>query len=414
MSKNDFGRAAKIIDAMRDEAVALEKLLTAVPAIDPRSEPDAVGEAPKAEALKQYLKAKGFPETEEIRAPDPVVKAGYRPNLILKIPGKKKGGALWIMSHLDVVPAGDLSKWHSNPYEVKVDGDKVIGRGVEDNQQGIVSSVLAVLALKQAGLQPERDVGLLFVADEETGSGFGIDYVLKNANPFRKDDLIVVPDGGAKDGSEIEVAEKGILWTRFKITGKQCHASMPDSGNNAFRAAAHLVVKLDRLRELFPARDPVYAPSGSTFEPTKHEANVPSINIIPGEEVLYLDSRILPQYRIDDVIARIREVVKEVETQFKVTVDVEFPQRADPAPPTSPEARVVVFAKKAVKEVYGVEAKPIGIGGGTVAAVIRKAGFPSVVWSRMDETMHGPDEYALVPNLLGDAKVFAYMMLAED
>jgi acetylornithine deacetylase/succinyl-diaminopimelate desuccinylase-like protein len=36
-----------------------------------------------------------------------------------------------------------------------------------------------------------------------------------------------------------------------------------------------------------------------------------------------------------------------------------------------------------------------------------------VVWSKMDETMHGPDENADVRNILGDAKVIAHVALAE-
>ncbi len=61
--------------------------------------------------------------------------------------------------------------------------------------------------------------------------------------------------------------------------------------------------------------------------------------------------------------------------------------------------------------VYDVDAKPEGIGGGTVAAYIRHAGFPAVVWARMDETMHTANEYVLLSNLIGDAKVFAYLAM---
>ena len=69
--------------------------------------------------------------------------------------------------------------------------------------------------------------------------------------------------------------------------------------------------------------------------------------------------------------------------------------------------------KRAVKAVYGVEARPMGIGGGTVAACIRRKGFGAAVWACMDETMHGPDEYVIIANLIGDAKVFAHLLLAE-
>ena len=70
--------------------------------------------------------------------------------------------------------------------------------------------------------------------------------------------------------------------------------------------------------------------------------------------------------------------------------------------------------RDAVKAVYGVEARPGGIGGGTVAAFLRRAGIPAAVWARMEETMHGPDEFCLLSNLVGDAKVFAHLMLKES
>jgi len=411
MSSADFEKVAAVIDGYRDKAIELETILTAEPAIDPRSEEGAVGEEKKAAVLKDYLKERGLPDPEEVRAPDDKVPCGYRPSLIYRIKGKNPKGAIWIMAHMDVVPPGDLGKWNSDPYKVVVDGDKIFGRGVEDNQQGLVSSVMAVLALKEAGIEPERDIGLLFVADEETGNELGIGYVLENADPFSKDDLILVPDGGAADGSEVEVAEKSILWSKFTVTGKQCHASMPDTGNNAKRAAAHLIVKLDSLKEIYPKSDDVYVPPASTFEPTKHEANVPSVNIIPGEEIFYMDARIMPEYKLDDVQEKIKTLAGEIAADFKVEINVEFPMRSDAAPPTSTDAPVVSEVSEAVKKVYGVDARPVGIGGGTVAAYIRKKGYPAVVWSRMDETMHGPNEYAKISNILGDAKVFACMML---
>jgi succinyl-diaminopimelate desuccinylase len=55
----------------------------------------------------------------------------------------------------------------------------------------------------------------------------------------------------------------------------------------------------------------------------------------------------------------------------------------------------------------------VGIGGGTVGAYLRKAGYPCVVWSTQDETMHAANEYAKISNIIGDAKVFAHLMMAE-
>ena len=66
---------------------------------------------------------------------------------------------------------------------------------------------------------------------------------------------------------------------------------------------------------------------------------------------------------------------------------------------------------EAIKEIHGVKAKTMGIGGGTVAAVFRKLGLPAVVSAKLDETAHQPNEYCILDNLIGDAKIFAISAL---
>jgi succinyl-diaminopimelate desuccinylase len=317
------------------------------------------------------------------------------------------------MTHLDVVPAGELSLWRGDPFKPWVESGKIFGRGVEDNQQDMIASIFAVKAFRALGLKPNYDLGLALVSDEETGSEKGIAYVLKHAKAFRPQDLIIVPDAGNEDGSLIEVAEKSILWLKFKTLGKQAHGSMPEKGINSFKAASFLVTELNTLYASFPHKDSLFDPPTSTFEPTKKDANVPNINTIPGEDVFYMDSRILPQYTVDEVERKIKTLASGIEKTFGVQVTIEEMQRAPAAPPTPPRAVVVQALEKAVREVYGVEGKPMGIGGGTVAAIFRRAGFEAACWSRLDETAHQPNEYCIIDNLVGDAKVFAHVMLQE-
>ena len=410
MSGTGFETVAAKIDGYRDEVIALERLLTAIPALSPKS--GGKGELAKCRALEEYLRGIGLTDLTRIDAPDPDAEEGIRPNLIARIPGASSERTVWVMSHLDIVPEGDLKKWDSPPFQIRIDGDKIYGRGVEDNQQGIVASTLAARALLETGTKPAYDVALLFVADEETGSEYGIQYLLKkNKQMFRPADIVIVPDGGLPDGTMVEVAEKGIVWIKVTTQGKQCHGSTPEKGINAHVAAAHMIVKLRSLYKKFGARNEVFDPPISTFEPTKKEANVPNVNTIPGEDVFYIDCRVLPEYDIAKVLRRVKTICGQVDRKFGTTSTIDTTQRENAAPPTPADAPVVTSLLKAIQRVYGVQGKPMGIGGGTVAAHIRRAGAPAAVWARMDETMHGPNEYALIPNLLGDAKVLAHVML---
>lgn len=402
-----FGRVSAFLDASKEVMIALSRDLVQRNAVGPSN--GGPGEAEKADFLEAWLVSQGLPAPTRLTPMDGEVP---RPNLYLRVPGKDRSRCLWIMSHLDVVPAGDLDLWKSDPFVMRVEGDRLIGRGVEDNHQGIVASVMALKALLAEGVEPACDVGLLFVADEETGSRWGIQWLMENhADLFHENDAFIVPDAGNEDGSLVEIAEKSILWLRFRVQGKQVHASTPNLGKNAFTAAAHLVVKLRGLYERFDLRDPIFDPPMSTFEATKKEPNVANINTIPGEDVFFVDCRILPQTSVDEVMANIRGMCDDLARQQRVVIHFEPVQREDAAPATGADAPVVRAVMDAIKRVYGVDAKPKGIGGGTVAAHLRKAGYPAVVWSRLDDTAHQPNEYVWVQNLIGDAKVFATVMM---
>ncbi len=412
MNQTELERLHKRIDALESETVDLMTKLIPIKALGPMN--DGKGEDEKAEFLKQYLKHIGVTDIKDYPAPDPDAPGGTRPNVVAKIAGKSHAKTIWIMAHLDVVPEGDLSKWDTDPFTAVVKDGRIYGRGTEDNNQGMVSGVTTVHAFLEEGIQPEYDLGLVMVADEETGSTFGLQYLVDHhADLFGKDDIIIVPDAGEPDASMIEVAEKSIIWVKVKTVGKQVHASMPDRGINAFKAASHLAVKFEELYSIYDTNDPVFDPPISTFEPTKKEANVPNVNTIPGDDVFYLDCRILPNYTISEVMATIRKMADEVEAQFKVKIELSTEQEEQAAPATPVDAPVVTALKQAVKDVYKIDAKPMGIGGGTVAAIFRRAGYHAAVWSTLDDLAHQPNEYCVISNMMNDAKVFAHVCLQK-
>ncbi|MEO0025546.1 MAG: M20 family metallo-hydrolase [candidate division WOR-3 bacterium] len=405
--KSAFEKICQEIDRLVPAMIEMQSRLCALPAISPKS--GGEGEKARADYLRGVVESWGL-AVEELRAPDPLAPCGYRPNLIVRLPREKSGPVLWVMTHLDVVPPGPRELWQSDPFVARVEADRIYGRGVEDNQQEMVASIFALRALLNLGLVPSLPVALMLVADEETGSEFGVDWLLKNYQLCAADDLVVVPDAGNEDGTLLEVAEKSILWLKFTTYGRQAHGSTPHHGNNAHRAGAYLLVRLDqKLHEHFNARDELFSPPYSTIEPTKKETNVPNINTIPGEDVFYFDMRILPCYPLESVMAKVKEVVSGIEQEFKVRIRVDVEQQAQAAPATPPDAPVVRLLAEAVRTVYKKEPFTRGIGGGTVAAFFRRQGIPAVVWGRNAGQAHKPNEFCLIENMAGNAKVYAYL-----
>jgi succinyl-diaminopimelate desuccinylase len=404
-------RVQSFLDTQRETVIDLQRRLTAVPALGPDN--GGPGEREKADLLKHLLAGLGLPEPREINAPDSRVPCGHRPNLAVILPGTDTSRTFWIISHLDIVPPGDLGLWRTDPYRLAVDGDLIYGRGVEDNQQATVSSLLVAKALTDAGLTPPVNYGLLFVADEETGSKYGLDYVAAHAGwLFAPDDLFLVPDFGLPTSEMVEIAEKSMLWLKIIVSGRQCHASTPEQGINSLAAAALFILKIPRLHERFDAKNPLFHPANSTFEPTKKEANVDNINTIPGRDVFYVDCRVLPEYPLDEVLAAIRALGREVEATCGVTIDYEVIQQEQAAPATSEDAPIVRRLMPAIREVYaGSNPRPMGIGGGTVAAYLRRRGYPAAVWATLEHNAHQPNERSSIGKTIGDAKVMARALL---
>ena len=399
------------IEESKELIIQIQKELTSRIAIGPENGGD--GEHDKTLYMKELLVRLEPDTVYEIKAPDKRVSTGYRPNLLIRWNKKISGPVIWVLVHSDVVPPGNPSLWSGDPFKIRVKGDMIIGRGVEDNQHAFISFYLAlksILEIKK-GILPSP-VGIVIVADEETGSEYGLRYILKNHRDiFKKEDIIIVPDGGNRAGTMIEVAEKSMLWLKFNIIGTQCHASTPDKGRNSLCAAASLIMELERLKKMFPLKDPLFDPPYSTFEPTKIEENVKNINTIPGQDTFYMDSRILPSYNIDDIIEKINWLAKMVSQRMGVKIEVQTVYRLDAPEPTPKDAQVVKILSKAIENVKGKKAEIKGIGGGTVAAFFRKKGLPAVVWSTVSDTAHKPDEYCLISNIIEDAKVFAYIMM---
>ncbi len=394
---------ARRIDELREEMIS--SMLKMIPhgGISPENGGD--GELKKAEYLQELIEGMGF-QVERIDSEDERVPSGVRPNIIVRYPGRSNRN-LWIVSHMDVVPPG--TGWTTDPFRPVVKEGRIYGRGTEDDGQGIISSIYALKALSDLEIRPELNVNLALVSDEETGNKHGIIHLISEGI-FSSDDLALVPDGGNSEGTMIEIAEKGILWLKITVKGKQTHASTPDKGINANRVAMKLLLAIDDiLHSKFSAEDDLFDPPRSTFEPTEREPNVENINTIPGIDVTYLDCRVLPKYGLDEVVSTVREVTKAYE-QYGVEIEAEVVGRNDPSF-TDPKSEIVKRIREAVKQLRGKEAKPMGIGGGTCAAHLRKAGIQAAVWMTTEETAHQPNEYCVIDNMVEDAKVMAAVPL---
>ncbi|AIZ57312.1 putative metallohydrolase [Candidatus Methanoplasma termitum] len=389
------------IERSRDDMVRVMSEMIRIPAIAPEN--GGTGEGKRADMLTKYLE--GYDSVIRIDAQDDFDPNVMRPNILAKKNGKGKG-TVWIIAHTDTVPVGDFNDWETDPFDPVVKDGKIYGRGTEDNGQAVISSLFASKFIPKEMLS-KRSIGIAYVADEEMSSKMGIDYLIKKGC-FSKDDVFIVPDWGSPDGDLVDVAEKNLIWLQFNVTGKSTHGSTPDKGINAFRVGnVFLTDLLARFEKEFPNENGMFIPKMSTFEPTKCSSTVMNVNTIPGNFEFSLDIRALPEYKQDDILAVAKRVAKEHEKKTGAKIEIIELQRHTAGGASSTEGEVFEALMDSVESVIGIRPRPVGVGGATCANFFRKEGYDAYVWQNGGGTLHGPNEYVVIDNIVIDAKVFA-------
>jgi len=407
---SELNNGLKLIEHSRDDMIRFMVEMLKIKAVNPDG--GGKGEYARALFVKKCLEDLGV-RVARHDIPDKRVPEGIRINLTSVLEGQDRSKTLWLAAHLDTVPEGARELWATDPYDPVVKDGKIFARGAEDNGQAVGSTLFTFKALKTLGVKPRINVGVAYVSDEESGSKFGVIPLLEKKDVFRPTDMAIVPDTGTPDGSQIEIAEKSIVWLKITTKGRQVHGSTPEKGLNAHRVAMKFALQLDQfLHSKYTAMDPLFDPPVSTFEPTKHELNVDNVNTVPGVDVQYFDCRILPQYMLTEVMKDAESIKSKLEKETGAQIEITPIQYEQNTGPTPTDSEVVQKLKTALKQLRGVDAKAIGIGGGTVGLYFRRKGIKTVVWSTLDDLAHQPNEYCKIDNMVSDAKVFMHVILS--
>jgi acetylornithine deacetylase/succinyl-diaminopimelate desuccinylase-like protein len=166
----------------------------------------------------------------------------------LRAEGATTEPPLILLSHLDVVPV-EAEAWSRDPFGGDLVDEVVWGRGAVDMKDMVAMELAVMLAARRSGLELRRDLIFAAVADEEAGGQWGArGLVDQRAELFHDSEgrpaaAALNEVGGYSmtlDGRRfyaLQVAEKGIVWTRLHATGTPSHGSMPHPDNAATKLA---------------------------------------------------------------------------------------------------------------------------------------------------------------------------------
>ncbi len=220
------------IESDESRIVALCSELVKIPSENPPGDTTAL-----AAFVCSLLDRRNLPYI--VHAPQP-----HMPNIIARITGKKGGRRLVLNGHLDTYTAGDHSRWNWGPFSGVVEDGKLLGRGASDMKAGDTASIMTFLYMTEYIDQLVGELVLALVSDEETGSRWGVKWLLDNVPEFHSDALLI----GEPFSPELVIfGEKGVLRIEFSAHGKAAHGAYVHLGNNAIDMMSDFLRELHNL-----------------------------------------------------------------------------------------------------------------------------------------------------------------------
>ncbi|MFN8020706.1 MAG: M20/M25/M40 family metallo-hydrolase [Acidimicrobiales bacterium] len=301
-----------------------------------------------------------------------------RTTLVARVEGTDPGApSLALMGHTDVVPVNP-DGWSRDPFGGELIDGEVWGRGAVDMLNLTATMAVAFRHLVRSGFRPRGDLIYVAVADEESGSKHGMQWMADHERDAVYADYVLTENGGLHSGPReepwigINVGEKGVAWRTLRVRGTPGHGSAPFKANNALLTAAAVIQRLGdyrpapRFHELWRTRVdtlgldpdtratlldperidafldalPVPGPGGhlhacthttfscNTIGPgAQHDGSVTRMktNVIPDCVDIGVDIRTLPGEGHDDVDAHLRAALGDLYDKVEVEVVMDDP-----------------------------------------------------------------------------------------
>jgi acetylornithine deacetylase/succinyl-diaminopimelate desuccinylase-like protein len=153
---------------------------------------DDRGEREGVDFLRHLLDCAGI--DSEVVCPQPT-----RCNLLARVAGRRRSGALLLLNHVDVVGVYPPYWKEAAPFEGKIKLGFLYGRGAYDMKSLALSQLLALTSMKRRGVVPESDVLFLAEADEEGGQRWGSRWLLEHRPEWFEGVANVLNEGGTNE-----------------------------------------------------------------------------------------------------------------------------------------------------------------------------------------------------------------------
>ena len=353
------------------------------------------------------------------------------PNVISVLKGQGEGPCLMFECHTDVVTEGDASEWKYGPYEGRLVGNRIYGRGACDTKGNLAAAVKAVQAISQTGIPFNGRILLGILVDEE-GMMSGVKHFIRQGWASGVSAALICEPVD----NHLCITQKGALRAELITSGKMSHGAMPLAGLNPIPPMVSILEKVRQVEEEEIERlgkdDFLGYPS---ITPTVLQAPVkgePQLNVVPSQCRALLDIRTIPGQSHETLKKQLEDIVQEEERWVCTGLDsgpfkeirenlqkglskgISFQAKLHvfedrPWTKTSRDEPIVKAVSRAYRSITGQEPIYDGVPGATDGTFLSAwAGIPIVTLGAGKRMIpHQKDEWVSIEDLYLTAKIYA-------
>jgi succinyl-diaminopimelate desuccinylase len=303
------------------------------------------------------------------------------------------GPTLAFAGHTDVVPAGPLDRWASDPFVPTHRDGRLYGRGAADMKAAVAAMAVAASEYAIACPRHRGRVALIITSDEEGPALHGTRHVVDvlQARGERIDACIVgEPTSVDRLGDMVKNGRRGTFSGRLRVIGVQGHIAYPQLAKNPLHVLAPALAELvdtrwDEGNAFFPP---------TSWQVSNLHAGTGALNVIPGDLVLDFNFR----FSTESTPASLRQRVEALLQRHGVEHELQWTLGGEPfltPPGTLSEALVAAIAA----ECGGISPELSTTGGTSDGRFIARLCPQVMEFGVVNESIHKIDEWVDVAAL---------------
>jgi acetylornithine deacetylase/succinyl-diaminopimelate desuccinylase family protein len=332
---------------------------------------DGPGEAVAAQYIEDFFCTRGISTFKQLVF-QANGKTAERSNVIAKLPGLDPNRRLILEAHMDTVSVRGMN---IDPFDPKVQHGNMFGRGACDTKGGLAAMMHAMADLRASGIQPECEVWLAAVVDEE----HSFEGVTKLCQELRKEPAIIASAIVAEPTElRVAIASKGVLRWRIHAIGLSAHSSKVHLGRNAITHMARFVLAIEQEQSRLQLQSHPLLGTAS-INVGRIDGGV-QVNFVPDSCSIEIDRRMLPGESTDDILEYTQKVLDGLQMEYpEMEFRMESPMLVD-EPWTADVSHPSVSRSSQVLQSMGLNPQPIGVSFGSDASKLERAGIATVIF----------------------------------